>query len=132
MRSGWDAISRNSATRKMTGRYDRLAARRIALSGGLFLVLFLILSAGWNTAILALDPSRSLAQFGHDIWQRDQGLPHNTIHSILQTRDGFLWLATEEGLARFDGVRFRSLPIDDEAKGPALFAAVARKGVGSI
>jgi ligand-binding sensor domain-containing protein/signal transduction histidine kinase len=57
--------------------------------------------------VLALDPSRLLSQFGHDVWQREQGLPNNTIHAILQTHDGYLWLATEEGLVRFDGVRFR-------------------------
>ena len=57
--------------------------------------------------VFALDPSRLLSQFGHDIWQREQGLPNNTIRAILQTHDGYLWLATEEGLVRFDGVRFK-------------------------
>ena len=57
--------------------------------------------------VFALDPSRLLSQFGRDVWQREQGLPNNTIHAILQTQDGYLWLATEEGLVRFDGVRFR-------------------------
>src|SRR6266851_4780509 len=57
--------------------------------------------------VFALDPSRLLSQFGHDIWQREQGLPNNTIHAILQTHDGYLWLATEEGLVRFDGVHFK-------------------------
>lgn len=36
----------------------------------------------------------------------EDGLPQNQIESILQTRDGYLWLTTREGLARFDGVRF--------------------------
>src|SRR6516162_9205156 len=39
-------------------------------------------------------------------WRTDAGLPQNTINSIVQTRDGYLWLATRDGLARFDGVRF--------------------------
>ena len=46
------------------------------------------------------------AQFGLASWQTEQGLPQNTVQSILQTRDGYLWLGTKEGLARFDGVRF--------------------------
>ncbi|MFH4259108.1 two-component regulator propeller domain-containing protein, partial [Acinetobacter baumannii] len=33
-------------------------------------------------------------------------MPQNTVRAILQTRDGYLWLATDEGLARFDGLRF--------------------------
>ena len=36
----------------------------------------------------------------------DDGLPQNTVKVIRQTRDGYLWLATEEGLVRFDGMRF--------------------------
>src|SRR5271163_3850737 len=40
-------------------------------------------------------------------WSTDDGLPQNSVHAILQTHDGFLWVATEGGLARFDGVSFR-------------------------
>jgi len=40
------------------------------------------------------------------VWQIEHGLPSNTITAILQTRDGYLWLATDNGLVRFDGVRF--------------------------
>ena len=36
----------------------------------------------------------------------DDGLPHNCVQAIVQTRDGYLWLGTQDGLARFDGVRF--------------------------
>jgi ligand-binding sensor domain-containing protein/two-component sensor histidine kinase len=49
-----------------------------------------------------------LRDYGRDVWQREQGLPSNTIRSILQTSDGYLWLATDEGLVRFDGIRFRT------------------------
>jgi len=40
------------------------------------------------------------------VWLTENGLPQNTIHSITQARDGYVWLATEEGLARFDGIKF--------------------------
>ncbi len=53
----------------------------------------------------ALDPARPLDQYSHAAWQVEQGLPHNTVQAITQTRDGFLWLGTVEGLARFDGER---------------------------
>jgi signal transduction histidine kinase/ligand-binding sensor domain-containing protein len=56
---------------------------------------------GW-----ALDSSRSLTQYVHRIWTTQQGLPSGTIYNIWQTRDGFLWLGTQTGLVRFDGVRF--------------------------
>jgi diguanylate cyclase (GGDEF)-like protein len=40
------------------------------------------------------------------VWQSEQGLPQNSVNAILQTQDGYLWIGTQEGLARFDGVRF--------------------------
>jgi signal transduction histidine kinase/ligand-binding sensor domain-containing protein len=40
-------------------------------------------------------------------WQTEQGLPHDMVLAITQTRDGYLWLGTENGLARFDGVKCR-------------------------
>jgi ligand-binding sensor domain-containing protein/signal transduction histidine kinase len=65
----------------------------------------------------ALDPRKSITQYGHDVWQAEDGLPQNTVRAIRQTRDGYLWLATEEGLARFDGVRFT---VFDTASTPEL------------
>ena len=46
------------------------------------------------------------AQYQIDSWTTDQGLPQNSVQAILQTRDGYLWLTTFDGLVRFDGVRF--------------------------
>jgi ligand-binding sensor domain-containing protein/signal transduction histidine kinase len=43
-------------------------------------------------------------------WSADDGLPHNYILSVLQARDGYVWVGTRSGLARFDGVRFT--PVD--------------------
>lgn len=48
----------------------------------------------------------SLAQYRYDTWTADSGLPQNIIRGICQTPDGYLWLATLDGLARFDGVHF--------------------------
>lgn len=45
-------------------------------------------------------------QYRFDSWTTDNGLPQNTVNRVIQTRDGYLWLATFDGLARFDGVRF--------------------------
>jgi ligand-binding sensor domain-containing protein/signal transduction histidine kinase len=54
----------------------------------------------------ALTPDRALTQYLHRIWQTQQGLPPGTIYAITQTPDGYLWLGTQTGLVRFDGVRF--------------------------
>ncbi|HEV2272844.1 MAG TPA: two-component regulator propeller domain-containing protein, partial [Acidobacteriaceae bacterium] len=61
----------------------------------------------------ALDPHRSLDQYGYQLWQTDSGLPQNTIHSILQTQDGYLWLGTEGGVVRFDGIRFVTFDVEN-------------------
>src|SRR5688572_26162922 len=45
-------------------------------------------------------------QFNSRMWQTADGLPHNSVQAIVQTSDGYLWLGTSKGLARFDGVRF--------------------------
>jgi ligand-binding sensor domain-containing protein/signal transduction histidine kinase len=56
--------------------------------------------------ILAIDSPRELSQLRHEVWLTENGLPQNTVHAIAQTRDGYIWIGTEEGLARFDGVKF--------------------------
>src|SRR5262249_42564118 len=44
-------------------------------------------------------------------WQTDEGLPQNSVHALAQTPEGYLWVGTREGLARFDGVRFQILEL---------------------
>ena len=53
-----------------------------------------------------VDPTEALRIYAHDIWQVENGLPQDAIQTIAQTKDGYLWLGTEEGLVRFDGARF--------------------------
>ena len=55
---------------------------------------------------LALNRTKSLTQYTRTIWTQEQGLPQDTIRAIAQTTDGYLWLGTDEGLARFDGYEF--------------------------
>jgi hypothetical protein len=57
--------------------------------------------------VLGLTPAFAQSQeYRFDHWTTDNGLPQNTVRSIVQTRDGYLWMTTFDGLARFDGVRF--------------------------
>jgi ligand-binding sensor domain-containing protein/signal transduction histidine kinase len=66
-----------------------------------------LIALAWSSASAwALDPGRALTQYVHRIWQPQEGLPENSIYSIWQTRDGYLWLGTQSGAARFDGVSF--------------------------
>src|SRR5215470_1483526 len=56
--------------------------------------------------LFAFLSSNVCAQQRFDSWTTENGLPQNSINDILQTQDGYLWLATNGGLVRFDGVRF--------------------------
>jgi signal transduction histidine kinase/ligand-binding sensor domain-containing protein len=58
------------------------------------------------SSALALDPRKSLTQYSRTVWTQELGLPQDTIHAIAQTADGYLWLGTDEGLARYDGYEF--------------------------
>ena len=51
-------------------------------------------------------PEMRITQLVHEVWGVDEGLPQSSVYDVVQTRDGYLWLGTQEGLARFDGVRF--------------------------
>ena len=57
----------------------------------------------------ALNPLTLISQYAADYWRTADGLPQATVGAIAQTADGYIWLATEEGLVRFDGVRFSVL-----------------------
>jgi ligand-binding sensor domain-containing protein/signal transduction histidine kinase len=77
--------------------------RRVSPAAGFLLLAMLSLPK----TVFGLDPSRQLTQYVHRIWQSQQGLPQGSILQIFQTRQGYLWLATQTGLVRFDGVRFQ-------------------------
>lgn len=94
------------------------------------LILLLLLVAGVVQAQILGETPREYKQ---RIWTREDGLPSNSIRAIHQTKDGFLWIATGIGLARFDGVRFK---IFDMSNTPAFprneCTALAEDGNGGL
>ena len=60
-------------------------------------------------------PARQEYRITH--WTAENGLPQNSIKALAQTRDGYLWIGTLKGLARFDGVRFK---VFDHANTPEM------------
>lgn len=80
---------------------------RCAVRVGLLLVAVAGLFAGLRADAATADEwvARS--------WQTEDGLPQNTVSALVQTRDGFLWVGTYGGLARFDGVRFHTFGLRD-------------------
>ncbi|HYC59985.1 MAG TPA: two-component regulator propeller domain-containing protein [Thermoanaerobaculia bacterium] len=65
-----------------------------------------LFSLAFAAAAFAIDPSRAMTQYVHRAWTVQNGLPQNTVQALAQTPDGYLWFGTEEGVVRFDGLRF--------------------------
>jgi diguanylate cyclase (GGDEF)-like protein len=77
----------------------------------------------------ALDPHKQIGQYGHDSWTSQRGLPGEAVYQILQSKDGYLWIRTGSGLARFDGVRFVSM---DEEIGNESVKAICMSADGDL
>lgn len=84
---------------------------------GMTLVGACALAALPNPASNAQDAAGAAPDFVVTTWQMPQGLPSDRVRGVLQTHDGYLWVATYNGAARFDGVRFR---VFNDANTPAL------------
>jgi len=79
-------------------------SRRSAIAGRvLLLALAALLPA---SSVIALNPSLDISQYAHTSWTLREGFFQGYIEAMAQTPDGYLWLGTEFGLLRFDGVRF--------------------------
>ena len=87
----------SNSHRAITGRTAGAAVRLLAAACLLFAIV---------RPAHALDPHLAVTQYVFDNWQIQQGLPQNSVESLARTPDGYLWLASHEGLVRFDGVRF--------------------------
>lgn len=68
--------------------------------------LVLLVTIAAATPAASLDPHKTITQYAHEVWTTKNGLPEADVMAILQTRDGYVWVGSEEGLARFDGVTF--------------------------
>jgi signal transduction histidine kinase/ligand-binding sensor domain-containing protein len=86
----------------------RAAGRR----AGVWLVtVCLVLGAARASA----DPSSGSQRLSFQHWAREDGLPNETVTALLQTKDGYLWVGTAGGLARFDGLRFEPVALPTQS-----------------
>jgi len=77
----------------------------LSLSGRSLRTLFCVLLLVCG---LSLAGGQNLTYLSQQAWSTEEGLPQSSVHSIAQTPDGYLWLATEAGLVRFDGFTFQT------------------------
>ena len=76
--------------------------RKVPFTRLMLLVAWLVLV----TPAFALDPARRADSYSIQDWSSEKGLPSSKIRDMTETRDGYLWIATAQGLARFDGNHF--------------------------
>jgi signal transduction histidine kinase/ligand-binding sensor domain-containing protein len=96
--------------------------------------LSVLVARAFLLSLLLLNlPTPVLATYRFDAWTADHGLPQNIVTGICQTKDGYLWIATLDGLARFDGVRFT---VFDKNNSPGLrshrFGAIFEDANGDL
>jgi signal transduction histidine kinase/ligand-binding sensor domain-containing protein len=89
------------STGEATPTGDWHAGTRIPRSILQCLSLLLVAGSSW-----AVDPSRHISQYAHTAWRVQDGIFTGAPSAITQTADGYLWVGTENGILRFDGVRF--------------------------
>lgn len=94
----------------------KLGERRRARFWRSAALLGAIAAASPIDAARAADPERALSQYIRDRWDRSSGFAGGQVYAITQTRDGYLWVAAEKGIVRFDGLRFHLLqPLEPTA-----------------
>lgn len=79
-------------------------------------LLLLTATLAWSSPWPA-PGQRPISQFRFQQWTREHGLPSDSAQALVRTPDGYLWIGTSEGLARFDGRRFR---VYDNTNTPAF------------
>ena len=80
----------------------------------------------------AIDPHRAMSQYVRDTWGPEQGFPAGPVYAITQTADGYLWIGSEAGLIRFDGLNFQVLPHQSGASGLSDVLGVVPDVKGNI
>src|SRR5262249_22285116 len=97
-----------------------------------FVLLSTLLSSCASPAAHAVDPNRRISQYGHTAWRIQDGtVPRSS--TITQTKDGYIWMGTSDGLMRFDGVKFVKWHSAKNQKLPSrLFTALLGASDGSL
>jgi len=86
--------------------------------------LLLIAMLIWLSAAMpahALDPDKSFHHYVRNTWSLQQGLPQISVQAITQDQHGYLWVGTQSGLARFDGIRFVTFTPADTPALPGIW-----------
>ena len=82
----------------------------------------------WALPVHALQPDKALHHYVRSTWSIEEGLPQISALAIAQDRRGYIWVGTQSGLARFDGVRFEAFTADDTPALPGIWVRALHAG----
>jgi signal transduction histidine kinase/ligand-binding sensor domain-containing protein len=106
-------------------RDERSWIARVAL-----LAIFFVFSA---IRLVAVDPTSHISQYGHTVWRVQDGYFAGVTNAVAQTADGYIWVGTDSGLFKFDGVRFvRWSAISGEQLPPSRVVVLLAARDGSL
>lgn len=74
---------------------------------------FVLDERGTAGANAGLAIGREEFPFTFRLWQREQGLPQNYVRALAQTRDGYIWVGSDAGISRFDGIKFTPIGLQE-------------------
>jgi diguanylate cyclase (GGDEF)-like protein len=74
-----------------------------------------------SAAVQALDPSKAFNHYVINSWSIGEGLPQISVQAITQDRQGYIWVGTQSGVARFDGVRFTTFKPETTPELPGVW-----------
>lgn len=80
-----------------------MLTKLISVNGSRLFPLWLFIF--FTSKMMAVDPNKRITQYAHAAWRLQDGFFNGAPHAITQTRDGYLWIGTQNELLRFDGVR---------------------------
>lgn len=100
---------RNTGRERWRRRWGAGGGRRGASGRAVQSILLLTIGCLMFGALPALDPAWQLTQYGVKSWGPEDGLSTGAVRALAQTADGWLWVGTDDGLYRFDGIRFERI-----------------------
>src|SRR6266436_7882434 len=98
-------VGRSSSGLAVSPLEERRAEARGLVAPKPFCIVLMMIGMMLAIPAKALDPQKLISQFTHTSWTAKDGVP-GPVRAIAQTPDGYLWLGTEAGLYRFDGLHF--------------------------
>ena len=105
------------------GRIEVAKVAKLKTSRSLRICFLLLLA---TCTAWAVDPDKRISQYGHTAWRIEDGVFSGAPNAIAQTRDGYLWIGTQNGLLRFDGVRFVPyIPVKGGPLSSGIFSLLA-------